>query len=54
MGASTKCTGNKTVKWRFKVRCQFQSDFTGTTYTGTGSDGFECTFGVQGASVEFR
>jgi hypothetical protein len=49
----TKCTGNNGVKWRLRVACKWQGDYRGPWNDGPGSDGFECTFGVQSASVEW-
>jgi hypothetical protein len=50
---STKCTGNRSVKWRLHVACQFQPDYNGPWNYGPGSDAFECNFGVQSASVQW-
>lgn len=50
---STSCTGSRGrgVKWRLRVRCSLQSDYTGPWNFGPGSDAFGCTIGVQSASV---
>jgi hypothetical protein len=50
---STRCSGNRGVKWRLRVRCSLQPDYTGPWNHGPGSDSFKCNFGVQNASVVF-
>lgn len=50
---STTCSGNASVRWRLRVRCSFQGDYTGPWNKGEGSDAFECTFKVQSASVQW-
>jgi hypothetical protein len=50
---STSCAGKSSVKWRLRVRCQFQPDYTGPWSYGPGSDAFECTARVQSASVQW-
>ncbi len=49
----TSCTGNPNQKWRLHVACQAQSDHDGLWNYGSGSDGFECWFAADNASVEW-
>lgn len=48
---STQCTGASGVKWRLRVRCSWQPDYTGPWNYGPGSDSFKCNHGVQSAAV---
>ncbi len=48
---STRCTGNSAVKWRLRVYCSWQGDYTGPWNYGKGSDSFTCNRSVQGANV---
>lgn len=50
---STKCKGTNTVKWRLRVRCKWQSDYTGPWNHGPGSDAFKCNHGAQSAGVQW-
>lgn len=47
----TQCSGARGVKWRLRVRCSWQSDYTGPWNYGPGSDSFTCNRGVQSAGV---
>ena len=47
------CSGDSVQGWRLHVACSFQPDFVGAWHYGPGSDGFECNFGVDNASVEW-
>jgi hypothetical protein len=49
----TSCAGNSTQKWRLHVACQMQPNYTGGWNYGPGSDGFECSWAVDNASVEW-
>jgi hypothetical protein len=49
----TNCSGARNVKWRLRVRCAYQGDYTGSWQYGRGNDSFECNFRVQSASVEW-
>lgn len=51
----TKCTGDpdSPQKWRLRVNCQMQSDHKGPWNYDEGSDGYECSFGITGAGVEW-
>jgi hypothetical protein len=49
----TSCTGNPNQKWRLHVACQMQPDHDGVWNYGAGSDGFECSWAIDGASVEW-
>lgn len=49
----TSCTGNPNQKWRLHVACQMQPDHTGIWNYGPGSDGFECSWATDNASVEW-
>ncbi|SDM98091.1 hypothetical protein [Allokutzneria albata] len=54
----TNCAGTGSAatkqKWRLRVRCSVQPDYTGSWQAGPGSDRFECRTSVQSASVEFK
>jgi hypothetical protein len=49
----TSCAGNAAQKWRLRVTCQMQPDHKGVWNYGSGSDGYECTWGINNASVEW-
>jgi hypothetical protein len=49
----TSCAGNPNQKWRLRVACQMQPDYTGRWNYGSGSDGFQCSWAVDNASVEW-
>jgi hypothetical protein len=49
----TTCTGNPHQGWRLHVKCWGQGSYTGPWNWGAGSDGFECTWSVTHASVEW-
>jgi hypothetical protein len=49
----TSCTGNSGQGWRLHVACEAQPDYVGEWHYGPGSDGFECDFGVQNATVQW-
>jgi len=49
----TSCHGSPHPKSRLHVACAFQSDYSGSWHYGPGSDGFECNFSVQSASVQW-
>jgi hypothetical protein len=49
----TSCTGHSAQMWRLHVACGMQRDHTGLWNYGSGSDGFECHWNVNNASVEW-
>lgn len=49
----TTCEGNSQQKWRLHITCQMQSSHTGTWNYGPGEDGYECTFAIKNASVQW-
>lgn len=50
----TSCVGNPNQKWRLHVTCAMQPTQTGTWNYGPGSDGFECHWAIDNASVEWE
>jgi hypothetical protein len=49
----TSCAGNPNQKWRLHVACQMQPDHKGVWNYGPGSDGFQCSWAIDNASVEW-
>ena len=47
------CHGKSKQKWRLKVACAFQTDYTGSWHYGPGRDSFECNFSIQNANVQW-